>query len=439
MDIKTSTQIADAFLRLWRDSRERTSRFEETTKGPHRLFSEPDKGTILTGPKGIVAFEKIVTLLSEDPAIGMKFSRRELEKQIQSVAVILHGVKQSDIEMRVNSHVKAMIQQLEGSTPARWEIYLPVENLVLDSEVTIGQTSIKMCDDSIRQSILNTFVKMNRLSTSPDEVKNGVEKIFEERLAQDYTGRAIMRVETRAVDAIRAVELAIEQAETALNVLRFYSRGVIEYDARHYRMYIGLKGSTSRGQLFAVGFREPAGHTMSVQNTGYLYELKLGEKELSQMQKDSFKTLHEILFKAPDQRTAFENLIVNSVNLFGGAMNNQDRVGALVSIVVSLESILLRKGEPMRTLLAERIALLLGRNYEERMFYFSQMSRLYQIRSDIVHRGFQDITDSDLFLLSIIAYHVLVKLIADSPKLNDIGKLVEAFNTMKFGGTGPEK
>jgi hypothetical protein len=151
------------------------------------------------------------------------------------------------------------------------------------------------------------------------------------------------------------------------------------------------------------------------------------------MEEDSFMILHKILLKEPKQRTAFENLIVNSVNLFGRAMNNQDTTSAFVSMVVALESILLKKAEPIKTLLAERTALLLGRVYEERMFYFRHMSQLYQIRSDIVHRGFLDVTEGDLALLSLIVYRVLVRLIADSPKLNDIGELVKTFDKLKFG------
>ena len=439
MESNTKAQIIDAFLRLWNDSRDRTTKFEETVKGPHHLFSENGKA-ILLGPDGIVAFNRLSTLLNEDPAISPKFSRKELEKRIHSGAIHLFNIERSEIKAQATAYVDQLLQQLENATPTNWEIYLPVDNLTVNQEIIIGRTLVKMFDETTEQLILDSFAKASQQNTSPPEVKAETEKLIHDQLVQNYTGRAVIRVETTAVDNARAVESAIELAETALNVLRFYSRGAIEYDARAYRMQVGLKGAIFSDKLWAVAFaRETLERNMHFQSTGYLHPLELSQKELSHMENDSFRTLHEILMKEPVQRTAFEKLIINSVNLFGSAMNNPDTVAAFVYTVVALESILLKKGEPMKTLLAERIALLLGQDFNERMFYFEQASRLYQIRSDIVHRGFGDVTESDLFLLSIIAYRIFVRLIADSPRVNDIGKLVETCNRMKFGAAKSSK
>ncbi len=431
---KLRVTAKDSLFRIWKDSREKTARVEETTKGPYRLFGEANKPSILVGPVGIVAFERLGSLLSRHPVIGQNFSRKELDKKIRSLAIELYTAEPQQVEERVLSLTDSFLRSLLEANPTCWWVYLPVENLSLQSKLSVGRAAITMFDATVEKSVLERFVAMNQQSSSPPEVKNEVEKFFVESLKKNYQGRAVICVEVTAVDMDRAIDAAIEEAETTLNVLRFYSRGVTDNDARNYKMYIGLKGSVSTGQMLAFGFGKPDSFVQSFQNTGYLYPLELSDKELSKMSQDSFGTLNKTLLKHPSQRTVFENLIVNSVNLFGRAMNNQDTVGAFVSVVVALESIVLKKGEPMKTLLAERAALLLGHNFEERMFYFGQMSRLYQIRSDIVHRGLLDVTEGDFFLLSMIAYRVLVRLIADSSKLNDIGKLVEMFNTVKFGG-----
>jgi hypothetical protein len=88
-------------------------------------------------------------------------------------------------------------------------------------------------------TIIEQIDSINRLTKSPQEVKDELQKQFRERLTSDYTKRAFIQIVTKAVDADRALESATERAETALNVLRFYSRGVIQQDARSYRMYIG--------------------------------------------------------------------------------------------------------------------------------------------------------------------------------------------------------
>jgi len=370
----------------------------------------------------------------KDPAIRETFSRKEIERRIESAAINLREVDPSEIEAQTNSCTDELVRQLEGTTPDVWIFYLPVENVILKRELIIGRSSIRMFDEEMMNSIIDTFKEMNRNVKSPPEVKVQAENIFKDRVKQDYNGRAVIRVETRAGDTDRAIESAIEQAETALNILRFYSRGVFTLDARAYKMYIDLKGRMSKGQLFLAGFRQLGGHVMSVQNTGYWYELKLGEDEISRMEQDSFKTMHDILAKDSAKRTEFEKLLINSINLFGNAMNNQDTTSAFVSMIVSLESILLKRKEPISTLLPERVALLLGRNLDERMFYFNETFRLYHIRNDVVHRGLTDVTHGDFSMLSSFAYRVLVRLIADSPAINDVGKLVDKSNAQKFGG-----
>lgn len=112
-----------------------------------------------------------------------------------------------------------MLQELESVIPVKWDVYLPVENLVVYSEFTIGSTSIKMFDEPTNQSIRQNLTTIIQLSTSPPDAKVEAVRIYRE-LSKEYAGRAIMRVETKASDSTKAFESAIEQAETTLNVLR---------------------------------------------------------------------------------------------------------------------------------------------------------------------------------------------------------------------------
>jgi hypothetical protein len=211
MDSNTKAQIIDAFLRLWNDSRDRTTKFQETVKGSHHLFSENGK-TILLGPDGIVAFNRLSTLLNEDPAISPKFSRKELEKRIHSGSMHLFSIERSEIKAHVRAYVDQLLQQLERAPPTSWEIYLPVDNLTVNQEISIGRTSIKMFDEPTKQLILDSFAKVSQQSKSPPEVKAEAEKLIHDQLVQNYSNRAVVRVETTAVDNARAVESAIELA-----------------------------------------------------------------------------------------------------------------------------------------------------------------------------------------------------------------------------------
>jgi hypothetical protein len=418
---------------LWTDAREKTAKFDETIKGPYRLFHSKGGPAIALGPRGIVAFNEIVTVLVDDEVIGQKFSRKELQRQIEGVVTDLTNADPENVRAQIDSSIDQFDDRLRKTNLVNWEVYLPIQNLIVHSEISLGLASITMYNEETGRSII---AHMDQIETkSPPEIEEKVRQLVADKLAGDYAKKAVMRIQTRAADGERAIESAIEGAETVLNTLRFYSRGAIKQDARFYRMFIGLKGSISTGQLFATALAGDSFET-KFSNVGYFYALDLDDDAIKMMEKDSFPKMHEILRKEPNQRTAFQNLIVNSVNLFGAAMNNPTTVNAFVTLVIALESILLKKAEPIKSLLAERVALLLGGNYDDRMFYFTQVSRLYQMRSDVVHSGFADVTENDVSMLSMIGYRVLVRLISMSPDINDIGKLVEMFNRRKFESSG---
>jgi hypothetical protein len=63
---------------------------------------------------------------------------------------------------------------------------LPVENLSLQSKLSVGRVAITMFDATIEKSVLEKFVAMNQQSSSPPEVKNEVEKLFVESLKKNY-------------------------------------------------------------------------------------------------------------------------------------------------------------------------------------------------------------------------------------------------------------
>ncbi len=117
MDSSTRAWVADALLRVWKDSRDKTSRFEETIKGPHKFFFEAGKQAIVLGPVGIAAFHRLVTLLGKDPVIGKIFSRKELERRIRSAASNLYAIDRQKIETCVNSYVDEMLRRLETAIP----------------------------------------------------------------------------------------------------------------------------------------------------------------------------------------------------------------------------------------------------------------------------------------------------------------------------------
>lgn len=100
--------------------------------------------------------------------------------------------------------------------------------------------------------------------------------------------------------------------------------------------------------------------------------------------------------------------------------------------IISVELILTNKWEPQKGLIAERVAMLIGKDVNEKKELFGEIERLCQLRSDFIHQGDDRITDSDLSILSYLVFRVIVRLILVTKKIDKFADLIEKFNTTKF-------
>jgi hypothetical protein len=142
---------------------------------------------------------------------------------------------------------------------------------------------------------------------------------------------------------------------------------------------------------------------------------------------------YAILQKNEEDRTEFESRILQAIDFFGDGMNVYfDQTSAFIKFIISLELCLTDKWEPQKGLLAERVAIMIREDQQERLEVFEDINRLYQIRSDYVHSGSDQITTSDFSLISYITFGVLIELISWTEKVKTLGELIALFNETKF-------
>jgi hypothetical protein len=90
----------------------------------------------------------------------------------------------------------------------------------------------------------------------------------------------------------------------------------------------------------------------------------------------------------------------------------------LLKLMVSLEALLiLDESEPIQANLAERAALLVARNYNQRKWIASFVKKMYRKRSGVVHHGGKDISESELAQLRYLTQTVIVTLLKNLRKL----------------------
>lgn len=227
-------------------------------------------------------------------------------------------------------------------------------------------------------------------------------------------------------------EQAISEIELALNVLRFYLRGITSLDQSEYRMHIGMEGTTPSDTTLIMLFTEDGGFSTYSERFGYVHRYTLDKAAIRSMKRNRLKELNEILTKPEDKRSVFERSILTSIGFFGSAMNETVYRNALVDFIISLESLLLGDRETKGASLAERVALILGNNSTERLRIFKTIHDIYALRSNIVHEGKDKVNKDDLYEISRTGFQTIVKLIPQASTILDKKELREIVNNLKY-------
>lgn len=394
--------------------------------------------------------DRALEFMMGDPFIGEFFSRKFLQGKLSQIIPVVLPSTDQELLGNVTNRVKSLILSLEKTSVLKWTIMIPIVNLTLKiPPLTIGKVIFTAFNESAEASVLSTFKEINDAGTSPEPVKKEGAKLIAETIHTKYFGRTVASIRVEAADSDNAVEKAEAEVEHALNVLRFYSRAALSRDARRSRIFIGADGTVFNGNFTSLCFRQSEQFNLPFRQTGYFFPYELDEKVLASMQTLSLPELSRFLgkraalklqrestfegFNKNNYRTAFEDLLITAVDFYGIAMNQLTARDAFLQFVISLEAVLLKPSEP-RGLLAERVALIATDNYKARRDLFEEMETIYTVRSQIVHRGFTDVTEEDLWPLSAIAFHVIYLLLSMSAKINDVGKLVDACEKAKFSG-----
>ena len=136
--------------------------------------------------------------------------------------------------------------------------------------------------------------------------------------------------------------------------------------------------------------------------------------------------LSEMANKNENELTPLENNILGSIQLLtldGKHYRNQH---SFLSLMAALEGLLIHKHErPKSEKLAEKVVMLLPHfedKVDERVDNYKQIKRWYNLRSEIIHGGYQNVHDSDIKQLRTITVRVAMRLTELSDEYYSIQK-----------------
>lgn len=281
---------------------------------------------------------------------------------------------------------------------------------LLVGKITFVKSHLQI-SDAIAQKAFNKIMEGN--PKTPDSI--------ESMLKDKFTKDAIARLDVEAENEKEAEEKSKEQIEEALNVLRFYLAGLSTNDPFFYKMFIGIEGVSHTGLTAAVIINEDEKrYTLSSSREGAHWGYDLDSAKYQQMLDFHFERISALLATPEESRSSMENSILTAILFFGSGMNERLLRNTFVSFVIALESCLLRRCEKDKAgNIANRMCAMLQIKPAYRGTIHKKIESYYDIRSDIVHEGIDNVVEEMVFEICYLTFNTIMRLTAYCDEIQD--------------------
>jgi hypothetical protein len=138
-------------------------------------------------------------------------------------------------------------------------------------------------------------------------------------------------------------------------------------------------------------------------------------------------------------KNKIEKRIITSIEWIGKANSEIDIKNRFLFYVIAIESILTIQEKTMVTpsiasSISESVALLLGKSYEERLYYEKELKEIYSIRSAIAHGNEKLISEKEIGLVSNVSRNIVISFLTDPSitSINNIDQLIGYIKKLKY-------
>lgn len=305
----------------------------------------------------------------------------------------------------------------------KYEILIPIELLHIEKSFSIG----KITFNSFSKEAIDDLAS-RAVSQAQDTRQQELARMLFDKRIREFQGHAVGIFSIEA-EPERAYEIAVEETNTALSMLRIFSPTSRE-PLSYYPCAVWGSSSIRHGYLIAL--KEGSLNQLTIKT---LDRRPMPEYLDSQTIDDSLSaglsTLHGLLEEK--KLNSFQEKLLDSLILYSRSVISKDIADKLVYILVSLESIFLRNNsEPIQQNLGERIAFLIGSSLDQCKRIIRVIREVYNLRSRFVHHGgsIDDYETMREFML--YAWQAVVLLIQMSSSVLTIDALLNELDDRKL-------
>jgi hypothetical protein len=278
---------------------------------------------------------------------------------------------------------------------------VPIYGLIARCTFRLGRVTIRPMSEGM-------FRRWNEIiAARPASASDRAALLTEfEKFRREHQGKAAVTLSVTAEPA-RAREVAIEEADRTLAVLRMFDRAATQLDSVAACVRYGAQRQRS-SRVFLLGKMPlPDIHTGFEPPLAMPWAISLSD--LREFGVVGLAAYDAILRK--DASTAWEADVLASIELYGQSMLSGAVADRLLYVFAALESVLLRDArEPLAQNIGDRLAFALEKDAGVRRALVQVVKDAYDARSRFVHHG-QKVKDHALvasFLEAVWKFYVLV-------------------------------
>ena len=399
---------------------------------PSQWWSRIDEGSIYLNSKEYQQYNHILRKLMDSGRCEY-LSENYIDSALQDAvfeAVDIAKRRNDDVTQRVQCAL-GKLNGLLNSPVIEYECWVEIGGIDLTTQpIRFGEVQFKMfrCDQIQR---LKGIIRTKHTAYQDEKIKS-----LESKSSQSFLDKPFAIVKTKARDAKYAMESGRKKVQTAIELLSFFSGLVTGCNGW---LYIATHDAGKKiGRCFVLSENGDYNHNLSAGNPLGTFSIQNALESPGEIG-DAVRQLDNLLRSVTSK---VDRLLLTAFRWGGTATTARSAEDSFLQFIVALECLLLpaKYINKKRRRLSRRAAGLLSNDESEHKRFVSLIEDYYNLRSEIAHDGFDEVTETDLIKCRAIAKRLIVKVFLNNEarsceSISKYEKWVKKYENAEFSHT----
>jgi hypothetical protein len=356
-----------------------------------------------------------------------KWSDEHIRKRFLSAIGYIHYKKPEQRE------AIELIRGVAGEfdvAPMTWSSFHSLGAVFFEGEPSFGDVRCFRMIDSEYDPFIDRFKSGLSETIDTEEKKTVHSKIWTDELSK-FQGMPCVEVKIASADddeflgtlASRKLEVAVDFLQLMVDVTTTGPSTVIVADVLPYDV-------PSR-----VIFSDQGGLGKLNKSFRHTHRATLSAGSLDKMRGLGFQPLLDKIHRDASELSDLEGTFMRSLHWVADSRRQGNPENSVTSAMTSIEMFFSKDQEaPITRDVSEGVAMLLGKNLEQREYLRKTVGRLYGFRSKVSHTGSRNVSDEDVIEARNIAVNLLERICQLSTKLKSRDQLSELLADNRMEG-----